>query len=225
MKKVLFIILVCSINLNAQTRIFLNIGKKYSSSTAPTFYTATWQVTTGAERFDMATNKDGSTIASKTSGQVGAVAIVSCLIDQFISAPLKAQTITGTLDGQIRFNYNVSTSTTGKGKVIVRVINTDNSVATEVGSMSTTNLTTTLTNRTLIQINVGTLNITTGQRLVIELGWIESVGTNTTRTGTASRGSSAGVNLAVDNTTTTANDPWILFSQTIQFAPRHRSFF
>lgn len=223
MKKIFTILLIFVVSFSySQTTIYLNIGNIYQSTVS---FNAGWNVTTGAKRYYMAAQKDGSTIASKTSGQVGASAVRKCLIDQFITAPLAAQTITGTLDGQIRFNQSSTSSTTGQGFVYLRVINADNSVATEVGSLTTTNLTTTLTNRTLVQLNVGTLNITAGQRLCVDIGFNESVGTNTTRTGTTSRGSSAATNLAVDNTTTTANTPWIKFSQTLIFLSNPKHFF
>ena len=222
MKKVLTILLFLPFFSKSQTTIYLNIGQTFPQTIS---FNSGWNVTTSAARYYMAAQKDGSTIASRTSGAVGASAVRKCLIDQFITAPLETQTITGTLDGQIRFNQSSTSSTTGQGFVYLRVVNSDGSIATEVGSLTTTNLTTTLTNRTLIQLNVGTLNITSGQRLCIDVGWNESVGTNTTRTETMSRGSSAATNLAVDNTTTSANTPWIKFSQTLIFKPNSYHFF
>ncbi|MBK5270283.1 MAG: hypothetical protein JJE22_04640, partial [Bacteroidia bacterium] len=168
----------------------------------------------------MSTSKDGSTIASRTSSTVGATGNRYVLIDQFISEPLQAQTITGTFTGQVRLNVNSTTSTTALGFVFVRIISNDGtSIVTEVGSATTTPLSTTLSNRTLISLNVGTLNITAGQRICVDLGWRRSVGTSTTRTGTASRGSSSGTDLPVDNSTTAVNNPWFQFSQNLVFLP------
>lgn len=205
-----------------QTTMYLNINNTRQATVTPN---AGWNVTSGSACFYMESHKDNSTIASKTSGQVGAAAVRKCLIDQFITAPLAAQTITGNLDGQIRFNQSSTSSTTGQGWVYVRLIKSDNTVRTEVGSMTTTNLTTTLTNRTLVQLALGSLAVTAGDRMEIEIGWNESVGSNTTRTGTASRGSSSATDLAVDNTTTTANNPYIKFSNTVIFKYNSKHFF
>lgn len=196
------------------TRLYLNIGV---TTAIPPAFNAGWNVTTGASRFMMKPVKDNSTIASRTSSQVGAVAPRKVLIDQWISEPLETQTITGTMTGQIRINYNVATSTTGQLFVYLRVLNTNGTVATEVGTLTSTDITTTLTNRTMISLNVGTLNITAGQRFCVDIGWNMSVGTTTTRTGTISRGSSSATDLAADNTTTTANNPWIEFTSYVAF--------
>jgi len=201
----------------SQTRFYLNLNTAAPVSPA---FNAGWNVTSGANRYLMSPTKDGSAITSKTTGNTGAVAVRKCLLDQWISAPLATQTITGTFTGQIRFSQsNATLPNIGQGIVYLRVINVNGTVATEVGSALTTNLTTTLTNRTLISLPVGTLNITAGQRICIDLGWNYSAGTTTTLNATMSRGSSSATDLAVDNTTTTANNPWIQFSQTLLFAP------
>lgn len=211
-KVLLYFLFLLPLFLNAQTRYYLNLNN--NSPLSPAF-NAGWAVTTGAARFDMYTTKDGSTIASKTSGQIGGVAVRKALIDQWISPELATQTVTGTFTGQVRMNLNSVTSTTGQGFLYLRVVNRDGSIATEVGTCTTTDLTTTLTNRTLISLSVGTLSIQAGQRFCIDLGWNMSVGTTTTRTGTASRGSSSGTDLPANNTATAVNTPWVEFSQTL----------
>lgn len=216
MKKILSLfLLLCSLCLNAQTKFYLNIAKQ--APIAPSSYNAGWNVTSGAVNYHMSSTRDLSTIASKTSGQIGGVAVRKALIDCWVSDELASQTITGTFTGQSRMNLNSTTSTTGQGFLYLRILNRDGTVATDVGTCTTTNLTTTLTNRTWISLSVGTLSIKNGQRICIEIGWNESVGTTTTRTGTLSRGSSSGTDLPANNTTTTANSPWVQFSQTLSF--------
>lgn len=201
----------------SQTRFYLNLGTPAAVSPA---YNAGWNVTTGAARFEMSTTRDGSAIASKTTGNSGGAAVRRCLLDQWVSAPLAAQTITGTFTGQVRFSQNNATlPNVGQGFVYLRIVNADGSIATEVGTATTTNLTTALTNRTLIALNVGTLNITAGQRICVDLGWNYSAGVTATINSTISRGSSSGTDLIVNNTTTTANNPWFQFSQTLLFQP------
>src|SRR6187551_604002 len=84
----------------SQTRLYLNLSTAAGASPA---YNTGWNVTSGAARYQMHTDKDGSTIASKTTGNSGAGAVRKCLLDQWVSDPLDAQTITGTFTGQIRF--------------------------------------------------------------------------------------------------------------------------
>jgi len=214
MNKLLTILFLCSFVIcNAQTRYYLNTGTTSPVSPAAN---AGWNVTTGAIRYQMSEVKDGSTLANNTSAAVGAVAVRKVLIDQWVSLPLAAQTITGTLTGQIRYDISSTTSTTGQGFCYLRIISNDGtSIVTEVGTMTTTNLSTTTTNRTLISLNVGTLNINAGERICIDIGWNYSVGTNTARTAFISTGSSSGTDLPADNTATAANDPWLEFSDNI----------
>jgi hypothetical protein len=200
----------------SQTRLYLNLNT--AAAVSPAFNTG-WNVTSGAARFQMNTDRDGSTIASKTTGNSGGSAVKKCLLDQWVSEPLDAQTITGTFTGQIRFQQSTTTSVTGQGFVYLRVINSNGTIATEVGTATTSNLTTTLTNRTLISLNVGTLNITAGQRIAVDVGWNYSAGTNNAVNCIISRGSSSGTDLPANNTTTTANSPWVQFSDDLVFLP------
>jgi hypothetical protein len=209
-------VLLCNSLAFSQTRFYLNLN---TAATLTPTYNAGWNVTTGATRYAMNTTKDVSAITSKTTSAVSGIAVGRCLLDQWISDPLAAQTITGTFTGQIRFNVSNITSTTGQGFIYLRVINADGSIATEVGSATTTVLTATLTNRTMISLPVGTLNITAGQRICIDLGWSYNIVAAVSRTCTISRGSAAAADLAADNTTITANNPWVQFSQTLNFLP------
>jgi len=200
-------------DVQSQTRYYLNTGT--TSPVAPAA-NAGWNVTTGAIQYRMSEVKDGSTLANNVSASVGAAAVRKVLIDQWVSDPLAAQTITGTLTGQIRYDISSVTSTTGQGFAYLRIISNDGtSIVTEVGTLTTTDLSTTTTNRTMISLNVGTLTINSGERICIDIGWNYSVGTNTTRTAFISTGSSSGTDLPVDNTATAANDPWMEFSDNI----------
>lgn len=223
MKKLLIIIfLVITIGCKSQTTFYLSASLVPGPSPA---FQAAWNVTTGGARRMMKPVKDASTIASVTSGQTGAAAVRKVLIRQFVSEPLAAQTLNGTLTGQIRFNMSSVTSVTGQGFVYFRIINADGTVASEVGTMTTTDLTTTLTNRTLIALTLSSVAVTAGQRFAIDVGWNFATGSTTTITATGSFGSSSATDLAVDNTTTTANNPFIKFSQTIIFQNPSRGFF
>ncbi|MGG9960170.1 PQQ-dependent sugar dehydrogenase [Ferruginibacter sp. SUN106] len=201
----------------AQTKFYLNLNTTAPLSPA---FNPGWNVTTGATRYIMSPVKDGSASASKSTN-ITVVSTGKCLFDQFISAPLATQTITGPLNltGQIRYQLSSLTSASGTGFVYVRLINADGSIASELGNTTTSALAAALTNRTVTSVNVGTVSITSGQRLCIEVGCSYNVSAAVTRTYSASRGSASGTDLAVDNSTTTANNPWFQFSQTILFQP------
>lgn len=212
-QQLLMLLLIPAVGL-AATRFYLS--NSLTSGIAPAF-NAGWNVTTGANRYMMKTVKDGSTLASRTTSS-GQAAVAKFLMHQWISVPLAAQTLNGTFTGQIRFNQSSTTSTTGQGFGYIRLFKADGTLRTEISTFTTTNLTTTLTNRTCTSgmVDPG-IAISAGDRIVVEIGWNYSVGTNTTRTGTGSFGTSPATDLAVDNTTTTANCPWIEFSQTLIF--------
>ena len=218
----LLVILLLSIVVNsysfAQTRFYLNLGT--TSAVSPAF-NAGWNVTSGANRYEMGTFPDNGGITSKTTGNAGSVVPPRrCLIDQFISAPLAKQTISGTFTGQVRFNQPTTNGTNvGQGIIYLRIINANGSIATEIGNDVTSNLTAVLTNRSF-SLNVGTLNITAGQRICVDLGWNASLLSATTRNCTISRGSSSSAgDLPVDNSSTTNVNSWFQFSNTLYFIP------
>lgn len=216
MKKLLFILfpIICQ----AQTKFYLNLG--VVCPIQPT-RNAAWNVFSG-NTFNMTKPvKDGSTIASTQSGNTGAAAVRKILIKTFISEPLAAQTISSgsTVSGQIRGNMSSVSSRTGQGWMYFRIINPDGTVASDVNSLSTTSAgwTTTLRNWQYSLTLGSNLTITAGQRFLFEIGWNYQTGSNTATNGTNSYGSSSATDLTVAGTETTANNPFITFSQTIIF--------
>ncbi len=221
MKKLL-IILLFPVFVNAQTKLYLNLTAVPGNTPA---VNAAWNVTTGNVVRMALPGKDGSTIASTTSGNTGAAAVRKILIKQYITQPLAAQTFTSkTLTGQIRFNMSSVSSRTGEGFVYFRILNPNGTVKTEVGTLTTSALTTTLTNRTLITLTF-TQTILAGERFCFDIGWNYSTGSNTATNAVASFGSSSATDLAVDNTTTTANNPFVQFNQTVVFQKPYKHFF
>lgn len=222
MKKIIYILLFVFSHgfLSAQTRFYIT---QILSPVTPVV-NSNWNVTTGNSVLQINTYHDRQS-ASVTSSAVGGAAVRKVLIRQLVSPPLKAQTINGTVTGQIRLNISSITSRSGEGFVYFRIINEDGTIAQEVGSLTTTALTTTNTNRTLISLNLSNVIVTTGQRLCFDFGWNYSTGTVTTTTATAAFNSAAASDLPVDNTTATAARSWIEFSQTIYFQNKNINFF
>lgn len=214
MKKLL-IILLFPVCMQAQTRLYLTQLVPAISAPTPN---AGWNVTSGSTLGLANTYVDNAGVITLTSGAVGAVAPRKALMAQYITAPLIAQTINGTVTGQLRIAMSSVTSRTGEGWVYVRVLNSNGTVATDVGTMTTTALTTTATNRTLIALTLSSVSITAGQRLCFEFGWNYSTGSATTTTGNMQvRSGRTGGDLPVDNTSTANSNPWIEFSQQLYF--------
>lgn len=221
-KQLLVILIVFPLTIQAQTRFCLTQATSPKTPAA----NAAWNVTTGNAVVTLIPYLIGEAGTSITSGNTGAAAVRKLLIRQYVSAPLIAQTINGTVTGQIRYNMNAVASRSGEGFVYFRVLNADGTVASEVGTLTTSALTTTLTNRTLISLTLTSVNVPAGGRLCFDVGWNYSTGVNTTTTGTiAVRTVGPSTFLPVDNTTTTASTPWIEFSQTIFFQSINFSFF
>lgn len=218
----LLILLLISVSGFSQTRFYQNTDQIPGNT--PTV-NAAWNNVSGNVIRMMKPVKDGSTVAEKTSGTTGAVAIRKVLLRQFISEPLAAQTFTSqTITGQMRWRISNATGNTGQVFAYFRILNPNGSVATEIGTMTSTDLTVTSTNRTFIALTF-TQVITAGQRLCVDVGWNYSVGTTTTIQSSGVSGSGSGTDLPVNNTTTSANNAWFEISQTVIFQKPYKFFF
>ncbi len=178
-----------------------------------------WTVTTSFDSRKATIVKDGSAMTSKTSGAAGGVAPRSILNRQYISDPLAAQTILSgtTVNTQVRSNVNVVTSTTANMQL--RIFLYSAGVFTLINGVNPgTNLTATLTNRQVADAISSNVTVLDGDRLIMEIGWFYTAGTNTTRTVINSFGSNSATDLPINNTTTTADNPWVEFSQTLLFS-------
>lgn len=191
----------------------------YPSLVVPTIspsFSADWLNTTGAVRRSLLSTKDGSTM---TSFNIGA-SFFSSLLVQLVSEPLAANTTfdSGSLTIKGRARYSV-VSGNYTPNMIVRIVSNDG--ATVRGELAfgngTTGSNTTLTNRNLYGSGsafYGSVNALAGDRLVIELGFAPSSNNNVT----VSLGSDNGTDLPENTTTTTANNPWIEFSNNFTFS-------
>lgn len=156
-----------------------------------------------------------------TSGSSGTTPPQKMICTTMISQPLIAQTINSgsTISMQIKASKSAGVPI-GLLFVYFRWCDDDGTNIQEIGSASNvTNLTGTATNRTITLTLVSNVVITNNQRLIVEIGESFTVGVSAH---TCSISSVMGVTLAdlpVDNTTTTALNPWIEFSQTLVFIP------
>lgn len=152
------------------------------------------------------------------------------LIGQFVSAPLRAQTIAGTIIGQIRAAES-NTNFNGTIQIGVRVVSNDGLTvrATLLAVTGSTNTAasppeiavTTGTNRRFLNssdvtpIALSSYTCIDGDRLVVEIG-IRDVDSGATRTAFLQIGQS-NTDLPENDTTTTAQCPWVQFDSIIQF--------
>lgn len=181
-----------------------------------------WEKTTGALKALLSQDKIGDAIASTTIAANGTSGN-DTLLGQWVSEPLSgAQTITGNIKGQARFNESTG-ALDARVQVIVRVLQSDlSTVRGTLLAMDASGLShefnTSLRNITMPlggSTALSSVAAQDGDRIVVEIGARQ----HATQAGNVigSFGDSAASDLAEDETTTTANNPWIEFSQTLTF--------
>jgi hypothetical protein len=154
------------------------------------------------------------------------------LLAQFVSAPLDVnQTITGTVKGQIRAS-EANLDADFRTQLVLKVVSGDGvtlrgTLLTFDVSALSSEFATALTNRKvpLAASSPATLSSVAalaGDRIVAEIGYRSHNTHSTSRTGTVEIGCASATDLAEDETTTTQNNPWIEFSQSLTFAVVNR---
>lgn len=190
-----------------------------------------WGVTAGCDRLKAVTAKISSSMATKSSNGDGvgtsSLGSLSHLIRQYVYGPIGAQTFSGTITGQIRGSESAtsnnqrpcltiyvvdSVGTTVRGTVFA---NSDTEVANP-----TSEWTTSLVNRKYpwsseSPATAAAIVASNNDYLVIEIGANKINTAITNRFVSGSFGDNSGTDLAVDETTTTANNPWVEFTMTI----------
>jgi hypothetical protein len=183
-----------------------------------------WNMTSGAAAARAAVRtKIASAMETITSDNDGTVNH-TILLRQYVSEPLGAQTISGNIKGQIRAKTSAG-SDTHNLSISIRACSNDGATIRSpallaIKSETTTMSKTALTNRkfedgSTTPIALTSLTISEGDRLVIEIGY-KNGQTITTRNGGVSCGDDSASDLAQDETTTTADNPWIEFDSTLQ---------
>ena len=215
--------------ITVPTRVYFPSGT-VPIDTPTIAFDAAWVNTGTAVRRKLVTDarKRGTAAASITV--TGAAANPELALHaQYVSKPLRKQTLSGNIRGQFR----ALESAAGANATIqigIRVVSQDGQTVRAtllaVGGTTTTSttppeFTTALTNRRLLTAGDATpLGLTSydcadGDRLVIEIGH-NNKSISTSQTHGLSFGDNT-VDLLTDDTTTTAQDPWIEFDTTIRF--------
>lgn len=218
MRKILLITLFFgAIASQAQTTMYLEASGTHNGTNG-TF--STWNSTASAILVPAYKTgfKQATTIASTTIAVDNGTATNTTCFGQFISPPLNAQTISGTVTGYARMSIANATGATVQSRIKITVINMAGTVVATLLAITSgaANLTTTLTS---VQIaNAAALSsyaCAKGDRICIEVGIGRSLGT-TSRNGTVSFGSSSATDISAAGSTT-ANNPVVTFSGTLSF--------
>lgn len=183
-----------------------------------------WEKTTGALLARLEQRKQTGFTASSTTIAANGTTGNDTLLGQWISSPLDSnQTITGTFKGQLRMNES-SASLDARVQCIVYVIQSDLSTVRGTSMAMDTSALSHEFNTSLRNITIpigGAFTLTsvaaqTGDRIVVEIGFRQHA--TFSANGVMSTQDSNGTDLPENETTTTANDPWVEFSQNLTFA-------
>jgi hypothetical protein len=190
-----------------------------------------WVGTAGAVVRRMDIVKASTAMTSTTLAVNNASSTASTLFAVYVSDPLEAQLISGTNFGQVRMNVSNVSGCTAVSAVVMLIVNSAGAIVATISAAGGvvsggSALTTTLTNRQTTPNSIlDAYTCATGDRLVLEIGVIRTAGT-TNRNGVLNFGDNSATDLAVDNATTTANNPYMEFSHNFVFQtyqPRHPS--
>lgn len=199
----------------------------------PGSWSAGWNKTAGADTQWCQTTKRGSASDAGESISLSGTSGHFTAIRRSVSPILDVdQSISGTLKGQFLCREALATNdcTLAVAAKVIKPDGTDRGVLLAVSASDDTSttppeLSTTSTNRKLqdsaesATLTLSSVSALAGDRLVIEVGQRQA--STATSFVPIHTGSSNGTDLPEDNTTTTTNDPWVEFSQTITFGPHY----
>lgn len=191
-------------------------------------YDSSWELTSGAYRAALETTKEelalvSASVSTTLNSPAGAVDV---LIGQFTSAPLSGnQTISGNIKGVIRVQESAANAD-ARAQTVIRVLSNDGTtvrgtlIASNASALAN-EFATALTNRYFPlggSTAPSSVNALDGDRVVVEIGYRKHENATTNRSGTFSLGAVAGGTDNADNqTATTANVPWIEFTDNLVF--------
>lgn len=202
-----------------------------AAAVSPSF-SGSWNDTTVADRLACVTTKINSTNNAKSASSVAGTSAAFVAWRQYVSAPLTAQTITGTVKGQVAAEEN-STNLNATVAVIIRVVSNDGSTVrgTLLAISAPDDLTYEVNVSTGTPVNrrlrdaseatsmaLSSLAVLSGDRLCIEFGFRQIASSSSTaRTARGYFGDDSGTDLPEDDTATATNNPWLEFSNPVYF--------
>ncbi len=205
----------------------------YDYNFGPSFIVAAdaaWDVTASNLRIRLATAKADpgaalATFANAASSANTPAGASDVLMGQAISEPIASNvTISAAIKGYMRV---LESNAAGdmRSQMVIRVIQPDGTVrgtliAADASALAS-EWATTLTNRKMPLGSPATptsVNAVAGDRIVVEFGYRKHENATNSRSASASLGSPTGTDIVEDETSTTANVPWIEFADTITFS-------
>lgn len=197
-----------------------------AAAVSPAF-SGSWSNTASGDRLACVTARISSAFTDKTVNTIAGTTEAFVAVRMYVGPPMVAQTITGTIKGQVR-GQESATAVNGTLAVHIRVVSNDGSTvrgtllavsASDTGSTPFEFDPTGLTNRKFRDVSenaalsLSSLAVLDGDRPVIEIGFRQIPGSSSTsRSVTLNFGDNSGTDLPEDDTTTAANNPWIEFS-------------
>lgn len=207
-------------------------SRLYFSTDVPTIsptFDASWESTGNAVRRLLVDSKADVTsaqenLASGTTLNSPAGAVDSLNV-QYVSAPLSgAQTISGQIKAQMRVNEsNAAADARAQAVIWVRTSagGVRGTLVASSGAALSSEFSTTTTNRKFplgAPVTPTSVAAQDGDRIIVEFGWRKHENATTSRTATFVSGYvSTDTDLPEDESTTTANAPWIEFADTLVF--------
>lgn len=194
------------------TRFYL---KSTGAAAVSPAYDAGWANTTLAARLAMQTTTIASADTPVFCSSQAAPSNEDWLVRQYVSGQYGAQTITGTIHGQVRI---FADDTSAYTVIMAYVVSADGTVVrgtllAETVSANAAPATGTPTNRyTPASVAVTSVDMQSGDRVVVEVGFRLN---GTTIQAGLQIGDPSGTDLPVNETTTAVNNPWIELSMTL----------
>jgi hypothetical protein len=186
-------------------------------------FDAGWFNTASADALKCVTARISSAMSNKNVSETNSTANQDWAMRMYVSDPIGAQTITGTVKGQIRALESGSAGDQ-RAQMLVKVVSNDGGtsrgtlLAFDTSALSN-EFATSATNRKFPKGSSGSaLSSVAAQnndRIVIELGFRKGDTSSTNFAATLVFGDNSASDLPEDETTTTANNPWVEFSMTL----------
>lgn len=183
---------------------------------------AGWSETTGFDILNCVTTRISSAMTNKQRVTGLTAAGTRCCLRQYISAPIAAQSISGTIKGTVRAlesaandNINVVSSHIWVSSYDGLINRGDLLVIGDYGPVAEFN-TSLRAKRIADGDSVSTVVALGGDRIIIELGYGSTVG-GTSISGSLNFGDDSATDLGDNETDTAANNPFVEFSQTLLF--------
>lgn len=201
------------------TRIYLP-SPGYSPAPISPAFDAGWETTDTAGRRRCSTIKGASPMATSTVNMKNVVD-ADTLVTQYVFGPLKAQTISGTIKGQIQGRHDSGLLDT-RAQLLVKVVSADGGTVRgtllpmDTGALSS-EFVAVLRNRMFPRGGAQALTNVAAQKgdwIVLEVG-VRQHGTYTLHTASLRYGEAAANDLAEDESDADDDAPWFEFSMDI----------